>query len=73
MDLRIVISTNLSYEDMDDAVKRDGRLFAHMKIGNLDADRALEVYRRINKGATTDAFVAGETYPLSSVYARSRK
>lgn len=73
LDLRIVISTNLSYEDMDDAVKRDGRLFAHMKIGNLDADRALEVYRRINKGATTDAFVAGETYPLSSVYARSRK
>lgn len=73
LDLRVIITTNLPYEDMDDAIKRDGRLFTHMKIDNLDADRALEVYRRLNKGATTEAFKPGETYPLSAVYAQSRK
>lgn len=72
LDIRMIVTCNLGEKHMDEAVTREGRLLAHIKVGKLTADQALAVYRRLCKGNTTDAFVEGETYSLGSVYAMAR-
>lgn len=73
LDLRVVITANLVEGEMDEAITREGRMLSHVRVGPLSADKALSVYRRLSKGATTDAFTEGNLYTLANVYARARK
>jgi len=50
LNLRIVCTTNADIEEIDDALKRPGRLSKHLSIGLLSKEKAAEVYARITEG-----------------------
>lgn len=47
VDIRLVLTTNASKVDMDQALLRTGRISSFMTVNELTADRANEVYHRL--------------------------
>jgi hypothetical protein len=47
LDVRIVATTNAHRQDVDEAIKRPGRLSAMVHVGPLGAEKAGEVYTRL--------------------------
>lgn len=54
LNIRIVTTTNASIEEIDEALKRPGRLSKHLNIGLLSPEKASEVYARITEGEEVD-------------------
>ncbi len=48
LDVRIVATTNTDMQDVDPAIMRPGRLCEHLFIGELPAEQAQEVYKRLS-------------------------
>lgn len=70
VDLRIVATTNSLREDLDPAVRRPGRLCAHVQMGELSPKHATQVY----EGLVGETLFRGFTKPvtLAEVYRRAR-
>lgn len=47
LDVRIVCTTNAGHDDLDEAITRPGRLSTEIEVGQLDAKKAAEVYKRL--------------------------
>lgn len=47
LDVRIVCTTNAKHQDIDEAIKRPGRLSAMVHVGPLSPEKAAEVYERL--------------------------
>jgi len=47
LDVRIVATTNARHQDVDEAIKRPGRLSAMIHVGLLSPEKAGEVYQRL--------------------------
>jgi len=47
LDVRIVATTNAHHQEIDEAIKRPGRLSAMLHVGYLSAEKAGEVYERL--------------------------
>jgi len=69
LNIRIVCTTNAELEDLDDAVKRDGRLACHIHVGNLTVEEANSLYMKLT-GKSTNCFGAkdGDSIDLAKVY-----
>jgi hypothetical protein len=50
LDIRILATTNAKEHDLDDAIKRPGRLNTILHIGALDVEKANQVYQRLMPG-----------------------
>ena len=66
-DLRILATTNAERVDLDPAIRRPGRMCAHVKIGALSAEIASNVYRRLmgNSAAKMPESSIAEIYRLA--------
>lgn len=69
LNLRILCTTNQPIEEIDEALKRPGRLSKHLHIGPLSKERAEAVYARITEGEEVE--FEGEV-TLSQVYQFAR-
>lgn len=47
VDVRVVATTNRDHQEFDEAILRPGRLSTHVTVGDLDADTANAVYKRL--------------------------
>lgn len=65
MDFRVIITTNLSSEKIDDAIMRDGRLSYLLSVGELPSQQATDIYRRLTGDA--NAHYTGNPI-LSDIY-----
>jgi hypothetical protein len=54
LDLRIIATTNLPLEKIDEAAVRPGRLSKHTTIGTISAEQCAEVYERLTEGETIE-------------------
>lgn len=71
LDIRIIMTTNISIKEIDKAVTREGRLCRRIGINKLDKTHALEVYKRLTD-KETDRFDQKE-YTLAQVYSMARE
>jgi hypothetical protein len=71
LDLRIVCTTNSSIDEVDEAVKRKGRLSARIEVGLLDKEQAEVVYKRL--GGKEGAIFDQKYYSLASVYSMANQ
>lgn len=69
LDVRIVATTNAHHQDVDEAIKRPGRLSAMVHVGPLGAAKANEVYKRLT--GTTEEKITGKA-SLAEVYQMAR-
>lgn len=69
LDVRIVLTTNAKKLDMDKAALRDGRLCRHVVVGEMSAERATSLLRKL-VGDDGAAYKAPRV--LASVYADAR-
>lgn len=69
MDLRIFATTNAKVTEIDDALKRPGRLSVRIHVPNLPAEQATRILHRLT-GVQSEVFT-GEC-SLAEVYARAR-
>lgn len=69
LNIRIICTTNIKIDSLDEAVKRDGRLCRHIEIGLLDNAQANKVYERLagKPGKLKDKF-----YSLATIYVLAR-
>lgn len=67
MDIRLVCTTNLKNEELDEAVTRPGRLSAKIHVGRLDRKIAEAVYERLtgNKVKIDEDLTVAEVYSLA--------
>lgn len=47
LDIRIICTTNADHQEIDEAIKRPGRLSAMVHVGALDPEKACKVYERL--------------------------
>jgi len=47
LDVRIVATTNAHHQDVDEAIKRPGRLSAMVHVGLVSPEKAAEIYKRL--------------------------
>jgi hypothetical protein len=76
IDLRIVITTNAKRLDIDEAIKRPGRLSAILKVDSLYDDDANKVLARVLKttvGTLKKPYRDGQAPTLAEVYMRARE
>jgi len=67
IDIKMVISTNASINDMDQAIMRPGRLCKKIHVGPLAYDQANKVYRRLSDDQTVN-LPYSKHYTLAEVY-----
>lgn len=68
LDLRVVATTNEAVEEIDEALKRPGRISKHIKISTVSAEQAGEIYTRITEGESVE-FEGPHT--LAQIYAQA--
>lgn len=66
---KIIMTTNLSLNEIDEALIRPGRCYSRQEFGKLNQEQAISLARRINKkgGWTIDDFSA-KRYSLAEIY-----
>lgn len=69
LDIRMVCSTNLKSEELDEAVKRPGRLSRLVHVGHLEKDVATRLYRKLTGN---DKVKVDEKLTLAEVYSLAR-
>jgi ATPase family associated with various cellular activities (AAA) len=69
IDARILATTNASTLEMDPATRRPGRLCSYMNVGDLEADHATTILRRL----TGKDIRANKKCTLAQVYYAARK
>lgn len=67
MDIRLIISTNATIKDMDQAILRPGRLCKMIHVGPLEYDQANKVYQRLMND-TVSKLKYRKHYTLAEVY-----
>ena len=71
MDMRIVATTNVDIDNLDEAVLRDGRLCRRIEVGRLDPAQAVTILARL--GGKADALDAKKKfYTLGEIYRAAR-
>ena len=75
---KIVFSTNLpNVGDLDDALIRPGRCFAHIITRDLTGEEGAALARKIvgivGSSTTDNHFDSAKRYPVAEVYRRARK
>jgi ATP-dependent 26S proteasome regulatory subunit len=70
LNLRVICTTNATYEKLDPALSRTGRLSMEVLVGELSSERASKIYTRLAGGSD---FVMPEGSTLSQVYEYVRK
>lgn len=70
IDIRMVISTNANIKEIDEAIKRPGRLCKQIHVGPLDYDRANKVYRRLMADENANLPKEQKEYTLAQIYDR---
>ena len=69
LDLRIICTTNVQLDQIDEAIMRPGRLCAHIHVGKLDYDQANGVYKRLTEAEEDLVAEDGkEEFTLAEVY-----
>ncbi len=46
LNLRIIATTNLEWEELDEAARRESRLCRRLQVGKLDQEQAQAIYKR---------------------------
>lgn len=72
LDIRIVCTTNQVKTEIDDAIRRPGRLSAEVHVGSLDRTPAECIYRRLTGKSFTAAVPNGFKATLAEVYQMAR-
>ncbi|MFA6234561.1 MAG: AAA family ATPase [Bacteroidota bacterium] len=67
LDIRVVCTTNRKLEDIDKAIRRNGRLACHSHLGVLSTEQSRSVYLRL-AGALAENLPTGPT-ALADIYA----
>lgn len=67
MDIRMIISTNAAIKEIDEAIKRPGRLCKQIHVGPLGYDQANKVYRRLMVDETVKLDYR-KFYTLAEIY-----
>ena len=70
LDIRLVATTNTPKAKFDEALLRDGRLIAHIHVGNVTHARGEAVLRRLTKNP--EAVLPAEVKSLAGVYKTAR-
>jgi hypothetical protein len=70
LDLRIICTTNVDSQEIDEALLRTGRLSARIEVNLLDVKQAKAVYDRV--GGTKEQLWDKKFYSLSDIYAMSK-
>lgn len=67
IDLRVIVTTNSSYTDLDPAVTRAGRMCSHINFSSLNKERSKSVYQRLvgNKTEIKESMTLGDIYRLA--------
>lgn len=67
MDIRIVCTTNLKNEELDEAVTRPGRMSAKVHVGALDKRTARKLYERLTgkSASLSDGLTLAQVYNLA--------
>lgn len=70
LDVRVICTTNRKIEDIDQAIKRRGRLVCHSHLTGLDRVQAQEIYERVSgKKAPEENWETATS--LADIYARA--
>lgn len=69
MDIRMIISTNANIREVDEAIKRPGRLCKQIHVGPLDYDQANKVYQRLMNDDKLNLDYR-KFYTLAEIYAK---
>jgi hypothetical protein len=72
LDLKFVISTNADNIQVDDAIKRPGRLLRHLNVSYLSYEQSCEIYFRLTQKNPTEVLKENQKYLLTDLYALSR-
>lgn len=72
LDLKFVISTNADNIQVDDAIKRPGRLLRHLNVAYLNYDQSCKIYFRLTQKDPTEVLKEDQKYLLTDLYALSR-
>lgn len=67
IDIRIIISTNAEIREVDEAIKRPGRLCRQIHVGPLPYDQANKVYQRLT-GDSNAKIAYRKLYTLAEIY-----
>jgi hypothetical protein len=70
LNLRVVCTTNAELPDIDDALKRPGRMSRSINITNLSPDQCIKIYERLTDGDTgtfTEDTSLAEVYRFANV------
>lgn len=74
LDIRVVATTNVKKVELDEAIKRDGRLGTHLYIGHPSRDLADKILRRLTgKNDVSMPMHEKDSVSLASVYTHARK
>jgi hypothetical protein len=69
LNLRVICTTNLAMDQIDEAVRRSGRMSCSIEVGLLTLERASEIYTRLSGLEANFSLAEGqEGIPLSNVY-----
>jgi hypothetical protein len=68
MDLYVIATTNSQGIEIDEALKRPGRMAAHIKTGNLSQEHAASIYRRLVDNESVNYLGKPD---LASIYAQA--
>jgi hypothetical protein len=68
LDLRIIATSNTSVGKIDDALKRPGRLAAHLTLDKLTAEQALKALKKLVPDKAMPELSPGGTYTLAETY-----
>lgn len=76
LNIRIVATTNAKIDDLDEAVKRDGRLACHIHVGNLTIKEANSLYKKLTGTTEDEGYFGsrdGKSIDLAKVYKEAFK
>ena len=68
LNLRIIATTNIPFEELDSAVIRDGRLCKRIEVGLLGATQAERIYQRLTGKKLEKPLNPKDFYTLAQVY-----
>jgi SpoVK/Ycf46/Vps4 family AAA+-type ATPase len=73
LDLKFVVSTNADHIDIDEAIKRPGRLMRHVSFDKLSFEHSLRIYKRLRLTDSEYSGMVDKSYSLAEIYALAKE
>jgi hypothetical protein len=74
LDLKFIVSTNADHLEIDDAIKRPGRMMRHVGFDALSFEQSAQIYTRLTgKDPVKAGLEPNKSYLLTNIYALTRE